>query len=247
MLHGKIEHGDSLGNKGSIGSGDIQWITAGNGIIHQEMPKGQTDGLMWGFQLWANLPASHKMMDPRYQDVTSNEIPEVTLDKGFRAKIISGVVQGVKGPVQDIVIDPEYLDVSGAAESSLSHPVKRGHTAFAYVVEGQGYFDVERDAYADEVEGANYFDFKRECLMDAGHVIIFDEGDDVVITTGEKPVRFFLVSGKPIKEPVAWYGPIVMNIQEELRIAFEEYQNGTFIKHNSSSIRGSRALELDNF
>ena len=171
------------------------------------------------------------MMDPRYQDVTSNEIPEVTLDKGFRAKIISGVVQGVKGPVQDIVIDPEYLDVSGAAESSLSHPVKRGHTAFAYVVEGQGYFDVERDAYADEVEGTNYFDFKRECLMDAGHVIIFDEGDDVVITTGEKPVRFFLVSGKPIKEPVAWYGPIVMNTQEELRIAFEEYQNGTFIKH----------------
>ena len=231
MLHGKIEHGDSLGNKGSIGSGDIQWMTAGNGIIHQEMPKGQTDGLMWGFQLWANLPASHKMMDPRYQDVTSNEIPEVTLDKGVRAKIISGVVKGVKGPVQDVVIDPEYLDVSVAAESSLSHPVKRGHTAFAYVVEGQGYFDVERDAYAYEVEGANYFDFKRECLMDAGHLIIFDDGDDVVITTGEKPVRFLLVSGKPIKEPVAWYGPIVMNTQEELRIAFEEYQNGTFIKH----------------
>jgi len=231
VLHGKVEHGDSLGNKGSIGSGDIQWMTAGNGIIHQEMPKGQTDGLMWGFQLWANLPASHKMMDPRYRDVTSNQIPEVMLDKGAKAKIISGVVKGVKGPVQDVVIDPEYLDVSVAAESSLSHPVKRGHTAFAYVVEGQGYFDVERDAYAYEVEGANYFDFKRECLMDAGHLIIFDDGDDVVITTGEKPVRFLLVSGKPIKEPVAWYGPIVMNTQEELRIAFEEYQNGTFIKH----------------
>ena len=231
VLHGKVEHGDSMGNKGVISSGDIQWMTAGSGIIHQEMPKGQTDGLMWGFQLWANLPASHKMMDPRYRDVKSNQIPEVTLDKGIKAKIISGLVKGVKGPVQDVVIDPEYLDMSVPAESNFSHPVKRGHTVFAYVVEGQGYFDLERDSYAYEVEGTNYFDFKRECLLGAGHLIIFDDGDEVVITTSEKPVRFLLVSGKPIKEPVAWYGPIVMNTQEELRTAFEEYQNGTFIKH----------------
>jgi redox-sensitive bicupin YhaK (pirin superfamily) len=233
VLHGKVEHGDSMGNKGIIGSGDIQWMTAGNGIIHQEMPKGQDDGLMWGFQLWANLPASHKMMNPRYRDVMSDQIPEVTLDKDVKAKIISGIVKGVKGPVQDIVIDPEYLDVSVPAESSFSHPVKRGHTVFAYVVEGQGYFDVGRDSYAYEVEGANYFDFKRECLLRAEHLIIFSDGDEVVITTSEKPVRFLLVSGKPIKEPVAWYGPIVMNTQEELRIAFQEYQNGTFIKHKS--------------
>jgi hypothetical protein len=231
VLHGKVEHGDSMGNKGVISSGDIQWMTAGSGLIHQEMPKGQTDGLMWGFQLWANLPASHKMMDPRYRDVKSNQIPEVTLDKGIKAKIISGLVKGVKGPVQDIVIDPEYLDMSVPAESNFSHPAKRGHTVFAYVVEGQGYFDLERDSYAYEVEGTNYFDFKRECLLGAGNLIIFDDGDEVVITTSEKPVRFLLVSGKPIKEPVAWYGPIVMNTQEELRTAFEEYQNGTFIKH----------------
>ena len=231
VLHGKVEHGDSMGNKGVISSGDIQWMTAGSGLIHQEMPKGQTDGLMWGFQLWANLPASHKMMDPRYRDVKSNQIPEVTLDKGIKAKIISGLVKGVKGPVQDVVIDPEYLDMSVPAESNFSHLVKRGHTVFAYVVEGQGYFDLERDSYAYEVEGTNYFDFKRECLLGAGHLIIFDDGDEVVITTSEKPVRFLLVSGKPIKEPVAWYGPIVMNTQEELRTAFEEYQNGTFIKH----------------
>ena len=231
VLHGKVEHADSMGNKGVISSGDIQWMTAGSGIIHQEMPKGQTDGLMWGFQLWANLPASHKMMDPRYRDVKSNQIPEVTLDKGIKAKIISGLVKGVKGPVQDVVIDPEYLDMSVPAESNFSHLVKRGHTVFAYVVEGQGYFDLERDSYAYEVEGTNYFDFKRECLLGAGHLIIFDDGDEVVITTSEKPVRFLLVSGKPIKEPVAWYGPIVMNTQEELRTAFEEYQNGTFIKH----------------
>jgi len=231
VLHGKVEHADSMGNKGVISSGDIQWMTAGSGIIHQEMPKGQTDGLMWGFQLWANLPASHKMMDPRYRDVKSNQIPEVTLDKGIKAKIISGLVKGVKGPVQDVVIDPEYLDMSVPAESNFSHLVKRGHTVFAYVVEGQGYFDLERDSYAYEVEGTNYFDFKRECLLGAGNLIIFDDGDEVVITTSEKPVRFLLVSGKPIKEPVAWYGPIVMNTQEELRTAFEEYQNGTFIKH----------------
>jgi redox-sensitive bicupin YhaK (pirin superfamily) len=230
VLHGKVEHGDSMGNKGTISSGDVQWMTAGSGIIHQEMPKGQKDGLMWGFQLWANLPSSHKMMDPRYRDVQSIQIPEVTLTQGVEVKIICGEAKKVKGPVQDIVIDPEYLDITVPSKLSFTHPVKRGHTVLAYVIEGAGYFDPRRDAYAYEAEGANYFDFKRDCFMSPETLILFDEGDEVAISTEEKPVRFLLISGKPIGEPVAWYGPIVMNTQEELRIAFEEYQNGTFIK-----------------
>ena len=230
VLYGKVEHGDSMENRGIISSGDVQWMTAGSGIIHQEMPKGQEDGLRWGFQLWANLPASHKMMDPRYRDVKSHQIPEVTLDYGVKVKIICGEVKGVKGPVQDIVIDPEYLDITVPSNSHLRYPVKGGHTVFAYVIEGKGYFDPGRDVYAYEVEGRNYFDFKRECMMGSENLILFDDGDELTISTEEKPVRFLLISGKPIGEPVAWYGPIVMNTQEELRIAFEEYENGTFIR-----------------
>jgi quercetin 2,3-dioxygenase len=231
MLFGKVEHGDSMGNKGVIQPGDVQWMTAGSGIIHQEMPKGQKDGLMWGFQLWANLPASHKMMDPRYREVKSSQIPEVALAKGVKVKIISGQVNGTKGPVRDIVTDPEYLDITIPSKSTFQYPVKRGHTAFAYVIDGQGYFDEGRDSYAFEAEGANYFDFKRECLIAPENLVIYGDGDEVIISTEDKGVRFLFVSGKPIKEPVAWYGPIVMNTQEELRIAFEEYQKGTFIKH----------------
>ena len=230
VLYGKVEHGDSMENRGIISSGDVQWMTAGSGIIHQEMPKGQEDGLLWGFQLWANLPASHKMMDPRYRDVKSHQIPEATLDYGVKVKIICGEVKGVKGPVQDIVIDPEYLDITVPLNSHLRYPVKRGHTVFTYIIEGKGYFDPGRDVYAYEVEGRNYFDFKRECMMGSENLILFDDGDELTISTEEKPVRFLLISGKPIGEPVAWYGPIVMNTQEELRIAFEEYENGTFIK-----------------
>ena len=230
VLYGKVEHGDSMENRGIISSGDVQWMTAGSGIIHQEMPKGQEDGLLWGFQLWANLPASHKMMDPRYRDVKSHQIPEVTLDYGVKVKIICGEVKGVKGPVQDIVIDPEYLDITVPSNSHLRYPVKRGHTVFAYIIEGKGYFDPGRDVYAYEVEGRNYFDFKRESMMGSENLILFDDGDELTISTEEKPVRFLLISGKPIGEPVAWYGPIVMNTQEELRIAFEEYENGTFIR-----------------
>jgi redox-sensitive bicupin YhaK (pirin superfamily) len=230
VLYGKVEHGDSMENRGIISSGDVQWMTAGSGIIHQEMPKGQEDGLLWGFQLWANLPASHKMMDPRYRDVKSHQIPEATLDYGVKVKIICGEVKGVKGPVQDIVIDPEYLDITVPSNSHLRYPVKGGHTVFAYIIEGKGYFDPGRDVYAYEVEGRNYFDFKRECMMGSENLILFDDGDELTISTEEKPVRFLLISGKPIGEPVAWYGPIVMNTQEELRIAFEEYENGTFIR-----------------
>lgn len=231
MLNGEVEHGDSLRNKGVIHPGDVQWMTAGSGIIHQEMPKGQKDGLMWGFQLWANLPASHKMMAPRYRDVRNDQIPEITLDSGTRIRIICGEVNSTKGPVQDIVIEPEYLDVIVPSQSEFKHNVKKGHTVFSYVIEGAAYFDQRRDAYAFEVEGVNYFDFDRECLIGAENLVIFDDGDEVNVSTEDKAVRFLLISGRPIGEPVAWYGPIVMNTQEELRIAFDEYEQGTFIKH----------------
>jgi len=231
MLNGEVEHGDSMGNKGVIHAGDVQWMTAGSGIIHQEMPKGRKDGLMWGFQLWANLPASRKMMEPRYREVKKEMIPEVTDDKGTKIKIICGVVNGTAGPVKDIVTEPEYLDITVQPGSIFMRKVKTGHTVFAYVIEGEGYFDKEHDPYAYEVTGANYFDLNRNSLIHHESLVIFDESGDVSVSTGEKPVRFLLISGKPIGEPVAWYGPIVMNTQEELRTAFEEYENGTFIKH----------------
>jgi redox-sensitive bicupin YhaK (pirin superfamily) len=170
-------------------------------------------------------------MNPRYQEIKSRQIPEVTLEDGVQIKIICGEVKGVKGPVQDIVIDPEYLDVTIPHQKKFSHTIRKGHTAFAYVIEGGGFFDPERDSYAFEVEGSNYFDFKRECLFGPENLIILGDGDEVVVSTQAEPVRFLLVSGKPINEPVAWYGPIVMNTQEELRVAFEEYEQGTFIKH----------------
>ncbi len=231
VLHGRVEHGDSMGNRGVIESGDVQWMTAGSGIIHQEMPRGRDDGLMWGFQIWANLPASHKMMTPRYRGIVASEITEVTLTGGIRVKVICGEVGGVQGPVRDVVVEPEYLDVSVPAKTSFSHPIKRGHTAFAYVIEGEGFFDPERNAFAHEVVGANYFDMQRRCACTAENLVLYGDGDEVAISTQEVPVRFLLVSGRPIGEPVAWYGPIVMNTQEELRSAFEEYEKGTFIKH----------------
>ena len=231
VLQGEVEHGDSLGNRGIISSGDVQWMTAGSGIIHQEMPKGDKKGIMAGFQLWANLPASHKMMDPRYRDVKSRQLPEVSLKNGVEVKIICGTLNGVEGPVQDIVTDPEYLDVTVPAGATFNHRVKRGQNAFAYVIEGEGYLDQNRDAYAHEVIGNNYFDFKRNCLCGDGTIVLYGDGDEVSVTPGKNEVRFLLISGRPIGEPVAWYGPIVMNTQEELKIAFEEYQNGTFIKH----------------
>jgi redox-sensitive bicupin YhaK (pirin superfamily) len=232
VLCGKVEHSDSMGNRGVIRAGDIQWMTAGSGIIHQEMTKGGDDDLMWGFQLWANLPAAHKMMAPRYRGVKADQVPEATLHEGVKVKVICGAVKGVKGPVHDILIEPEYLDFTVSPGSSFTCPVGPDRSVFAYVIEGEGYFDQGRDCYAYEVESANYFDLKRECLVGPENLIIFDEGEKISVSTEEKPVRFLLVSGKPLKEPVAWYGPIVMNTQEELRIAFDEYEKGTFIKHD---------------
>jgi hypothetical protein len=231
VLEGDVEHGDSLGNKGVISSGDVQWMTAGSGIVHQEMPKGDEKGRMYGFQLWANLPSGKKMMNPRYRDVTSEQIPEVKLSNNTTIKIISGEVSGIKGPVQDIVIDPEYIDVSIPANSEFKHPTKRGHTVFAYVIDGQGYFCREKKPFTYEVQGKNYFDIQRDPFADNGTIVLFDDGDEIIVITEKKKVRFLLVSGKPIAETVAWYGPIVMNTRKELEIAFEEYREGTFIKY----------------
>lgn len=229
-IRGEIEHGDSMGNKGVIASGDVQWMTAGSGVIHQEMPRGDRNGSMGGFQLWANLPRSHKMMDPRYRGLKSAEIPEVVQGNGTRIRVICGTVDGHPGPVRDIVTDPEYLDVTVPARSEFIHPTKRGHTVFAYVIEGKGYFCKEKKPFSYALEGVNYFDMKRDPFLVNGDLVHFGDGDQVMVSTEENPVRFLLVSGKPIGEPVAWYGPIVMNTNEELRIAFEEFNNGTFVK-----------------
>ena len=231
VLEGVVEHGDSMGNKGTIGAGDVQWMTAGSGIIHQEMPQLSPTGTMWGFQFWANLPASQKMMAPRYRDVKAADIPEVTLENGVTVKVIAGEVSGVQGPVGDIVIEPEMLDISVPAGTVFSHPLPVGHAAFAYILAGEGYFDDQRDAYAYEMVGHGWSDTERRCSCAAESVVLFEHaGDAVKVTTTGKPVRFLFVSGKPLGEPVAWYGPIVMNTQEELKVAFEEYHNGTFVK-----------------
>ncbi len=230
VLEGNVEHGDSMGNRGVIGPGDVQWMTAGSGIIHQEMPKGDARGRMGGFQLWANLPASRKMMDPRYREVKRSEIPEATLPGGAKVRVVCGRVDGTEGPVRDIVTDPEYLDVSVPAGGSFRHPVKRGRTVFAYVFEGAAWFDPGRDPYSREEVGRNYFDMERECLVRSESLVLYGDGDEVSAAAGEQAVRFLLVSGKPIGEPVEWYGPIVMNTREEIRVAMEEYRKGTFIK-----------------
>ncbi|MFZ5449816.1 MAG: pirin family protein [Thermodesulfobacteriota bacterium] len=230
VLRGDVEHGDSMGNKGVISSGDVQWMTAGSGIIHQEMPKGDPDGRMEGFQLWANLPKTQKMMAPRYRGIASREIPEVQMANGARIRVICGRVGAVAGPVTDIVTAPEYLDISLPPGSEFHHPTKRGHTVFAYVIEGQGYFCKEKNPFTYEVEGVNYFDMQREPFVSNGMLVLLEDGDEMMVITEEESVRFLLISGEPIREPVAWYGPIVMNTEEELKLAFEEYRQGTFIK-----------------
>lgn len=231
MLDGEVEHGDSLGNGGLISPGDVQWMTAGSGIIHQEMPRGDRKGHMGGFQLWANLPASHKMMDPRYREVKNGDIPVVKTSGGAVVRVICGEVDGRQGPVREIVTDPEFLDVSLPSGKSFTHPVKPGHAVFAYIIEGEGYFDQGRDPFDREAVGENYFDLARPCVCGTNTLALYGPGNAVTVTTEKDAVRFLLVSGKPLKEPVAWYGPIVMNAQEELRGAFEEYQNGTFLRH----------------
>lgn len=214
VLKGDVEHGDSLGNKGDISCGDVQWMTAGSGIIHQEMPKGDKQGKMEGFQLWANLPAADKMMGPRYRDITAQQIPKVILDNGVEIKIICGRIGEVAGPVIDVMIAPEYLDVMIPAGEIFQHTTPAGHTVFAYVYAGEGKFSEEGD------------------LLGNKSLVLFDDGSKVVICAGGVGVSFLLVSGKPLGEPIAWGGPIVMNTQEELHQAFAELQNGSFIEHD---------------
>jgi hypothetical protein len=234
VLRGNVEHGDNMGNKGVIGSGDVQWMTAGSGIIHQEMPKGDDAGRMGGFQLWANLPASQKMMDPRYREVKSHQIPEIAAGDGVTIRVICGEAKGTQGPVRDIVTDPTYLDVTVPARTEFLHPTRPGHTVFAYVIDGKACFCEERNPFTYEVDAANYFDLQRTPFVSNESLVLFDDGERVVVSTEGDPVRFLLISGKPIGEPVAWHGPIVMNTRAELEVAFEEYSKGTFIKHKSA-------------
>jgi redox-sensitive bicupin YhaK (pirin superfamily) len=231
VLDGDVEHGDSMGNAGHIKAGDIQWMTAGSGIIHQEMPKGNRRGQMFGFQLWANLPAKSKMMPPRYRGITQSQIPIVTTKDGAKVHIISGEVNGVLGPVSEIVIEPEYYDIELPAGKTFTHSVKANHTVFAYVIEGEAYFDEDRTPFSHDTAGINYFDFKPPCACGDGTLVLYEtDGTEIAVCSDKKSARFLLVSGKPLNEPVAWYGPIVMNTQEELRTAFQEYQDGTFVK-----------------
>jgi len=189
---------------------------------------------MWGFQLWANLPASHKMMDPRYREVAQSAIPVVTTPEGAVVRVIAGEVTGVRGPVREVVSEPEYLDVSLPAGASFSHPVKTGHSVFAFVIEGEGWFDASRDPFAREATGESWWNTKQPCVAGAETLVLYGPGDAVQVETDAKPVRFLLASGKPLKEPVAWYGPIVMNTREELKVAFEEFERGTFVKRTGS-------------
>ena len=230
VLAGTVNHGDSLGNQGTLGSGDVQWMTAGSGILHQEMPKGDGQGRMHGFQLWANLPASLKMTAPRYQDVVAGEIPEVTDDDGTRVRVVCGSFWGKRGPVDGVAADPRYLDVWVPPGVRKTLPVEHPRHAFAYVFDGSGRFRdasqptaVRTDQVGPVVEGQQEETGNRS-------LVLFDSGDEVTVQAGEQGVRFLLVSGKPIEEPVAWYGPIVMNTEAQLRQAYEELRAGTFIK-----------------
>ena len=231
VLAGSVDHGDSLGNTGTLGAGDIQWMTAGSGIMHQEMPKGNKSGQMHGFQLWANLPGDLKMTNPRYQDVNSSEIPEIIDDDGTRVKVIIGSFWGKSGPVDGIAADPQYLDIYVPPNIKKTFPVDTYRKAFAYVFEGAGMFDYAsppRGVLTEkELAGA---ELNIRDLSGNRTLVNFGAGDSVTVQAGENGVRFLLISGKPIQEPVAWHGPIVMNTRAELKQAVQDLQNGTFIK-----------------
>ena len=229
VLAGTVEHGDSLGNHGTISAGDIQWMTAGRGIIHQEMPKGDPVGRMHGFQLWANLPSSLKMTAPRYQEVKSPEIPEVTEDDGTRARIVCGNFWGKRGPIEGIAADPIYLDVTVPPGKRRTLPVETTRHAFAYVFAGSGKFCNASQPLAVPTEGIQWLETAPPAEAGNRSLILFDPGDEVAVQASDEGIRFLLVSGKPLQEPVAWYGPIVMNTQAQLQQAFEELRGGTFL------------------
>ena len=231
VLAGNVEHGDSLGNRGTLGAGDVQWMTAGSGIMHQEMPQGDALGRMHGFQLWANLPSPLKMTAPRYQDIKSSEIPEVIDDDGTRVRVIIGDFWGKTGPVDGIAADPRYLDISVPPGRRKTFKVEVERHAFAYVFAGSGDFRAASDPFGvlteKQVNGQEVH--IREQTGNRS-LVLFDSGDEITVQAGDEGIRFLLVSGKPIKEPVAWYGPIVMNTQAELVQAVSELRDGTFIK-----------------
>jgi quercetin 2,3-dioxygenase len=214
MLQGEVHHQDTLGNSGSIGAGDVQWMTAGRGIMHEEMPQVRPEGIA-GFQLWVNLPAKLKMTRPRYQDIRSDEIPDIEKEGGARIRVITGMVDGISGPVTDIAADPIYLDVLVPAHASFIQPIERGHTAFAYVFEGEARF-------AGHERG-------HETKISSPRLVVLGNGDEMKVITGESPVRFLLVSGKPLHEPIARYGPFVMNTEEEIKQTLLELRRGTFV------------------
>ena len=231
VLEGNVDHADSLGNSGSLGAGDIQWMTSGSGILHQEMPKGNSKGQMHGFQLWANLPSELKMTDPRYQDVSGTEIPNIVEDDGTIVKVIVGSFWGKTGPVDGIAAEPQYLDIYVPPRVKKTFPVDTYLKTFAYIFDGSGAFDsasiptgilLEKEIRGEEL---NIRDMSGNRTL-----VSFDTGDFVTVQAGEEGIRFLLISGKPIEEPVAWHGPVVMNTREELIQAFDELKNGTFIK-----------------
>jgi quercetin 2,3-dioxygenase len=230
VLAGTVEHRDSLGNRGAISAGDVQWMTAGSGILHQEMPRGDQVGRMHGFQLWGNLPASLKMTAPRYQEVTSGDIPSVTEDDGTQARVVCGSFWGKSGPVDGVAAEPIYLDISVPPGRRRSLPVETTRHAFAYVFAGDGKFCNASGPLAVPTEGVGWSDTEPPAKAENRSLVLFDSGDEVVVQAGDEGIRFLLVSGKPLNEPVAWYGPIVMNTQDQLRQAYEELQEGTFLK-----------------
>jgi quercetin 2,3-dioxygenase len=231
VLAGNVEHGDSLGNRGNLGAGDVQWMTAGRGILHQEMPQGDEKGRMHGFQLWANLPSSLKMTAPRYQDIKAGEVPEVIDDDGTRVRVVCGDFWGKRGPVEGVAADPRYLDIFVPPGRRKTLAVELERHAFAYVFEGSGSFRAASEPFGvltEKTDGLNEI-LVREQTGNRS-LVLFDSGDEVTVQAGDEGIRFILVSGKPIKEPVAWHGPIVMNSQAELQQAFSELRQGTFIR-----------------
>ncbi|MCT4554913.1 MAG: pirin family protein [Pelagimonas sp.] len=231
VLDGEVEHGDSLGNRGVLGAGSVQWMTAGSGIMHQEMPRGNAAGQMHGFQLWANLPSTLKMTAPRYQDIQASDIPEIVEDDGTRVKVVTGAFWGRKGPVDGIAADPLYLDVSVPPNVKKSLPVDTRNNAFAYVFAGAGRFSDAADPIGVRVEKeVNGQELNIRDLSGNRTLVRFGNGDEVTVQAGPEGVRFLLIAGRPIQEPVAWHGPIVMNTKDEIRQVMRDLQNGTFIR-----------------
>jgi redox-sensitive bicupin YhaK (pirin superfamily) len=230
VLAGTVEHGDSMGNKGAIEAGDVQWMTAGSGIVHQEMPKGDREGRMHGFQLWANLPAALKMTKPRYQEVKAAQIPVLKDDDGTEIRVVCGKFRSTVGPVDEIAADPIYLDITIPAGKRKTIAVETNRNAFAYVFGGSGKICNASSPLAVPTEGVGWTDTAPPADAENRSLVLFDSGDEITVQADEEGVRFLLVSGEPLREPVAWYGPIVMNTQEQLQTAYEELQRGTFLK-----------------